>query len=426
MAAVDPTYPLRPVACILAAVMLLLVLTTSFIRRNWNLGVTFLCFWLCLDNLANGVDAILWSNNADIKFYVLCDIVSRLSLVAYVIKPMSTLIIARRLYLITSLQSVYLPSKAKRRCNVAVEWTFGLLVPLLVAGPIYYVHQGFRFGVYEGFGCTDGTQISILEILTIGVWSFLPPFVSIVFYYPRAFRTFYLQRQAANSFLNSNDSMTSTNYGRILILVSIDLLLTLPLAIVGNVLATKSWATNFSLPFYWGWSTLHADRDAVSFSYTELEGYVKITLAYIYFDSWTSPVLAFTIFGLFGLTSEARALYWRPFYIVSAWFSRTPPARTAHNSTEMLDDIELGPRPEDSSDTDGERQNESYSSSLVICDLLAAKHSVASDSGKTSTSESLEDKRRQPQDTMDMHQTSGRHERRIPDDMEVVNLAVSV
>ena len=74
MGAVDPTYPLYPVACVLATVMLFLVLLTSFIRQNWNFGVALLCFWLSLLNLTNGVNAILWSDNNNVKLYVYCDI----------------------------------------------------------------------------------------------------------------------------------------------------------------------------------------------------------------------------------------------------------------------------------------------------------------------------------------------------------------
>ena len=74
MIAVDPTYPLYPIANIISATMLLLVLLTSFIRQSWNLGVTFLCFWLLLENLTNGVNAVIWSDNADVKLYVYCDI----------------------------------------------------------------------------------------------------------------------------------------------------------------------------------------------------------------------------------------------------------------------------------------------------------------------------------------------------------------
>ena len=72
--AADPTYPLYPVSCILSAMMLLLVLLTSFVRQSWNLGVAFLCFWVFLENLTSGVNAVVWSDNADVKLYVYCDI----------------------------------------------------------------------------------------------------------------------------------------------------------------------------------------------------------------------------------------------------------------------------------------------------------------------------------------------------------------
>ena len=126
--AVDPTYPLYPVASILSAVMLLLVLLTSFVRHSWNLGVAFLCFWLFWGNLTYGINGILWSDNGDVKAFAYCDIgklrpmharilistspATRLHIIVNVVKPMATLIITRRLYLITSLRSVEPPTKA--------------------------------------------------------------------------------------------------------------------------------------------------------------------------------------------------------------------------------------------------------------------------------------------------------------------------
>ena len=73
MTAVDPTYPAFPVVSTLAAVLLLLVLMSAFVRQSWNLGVTFLCGWFLLENLTNIVNTIAWSDNADIKLYFWCD-----------------------------------------------------------------------------------------------------------------------------------------------------------------------------------------------------------------------------------------------------------------------------------------------------------------------------------------------------------------
>ena len=74
MRAVDPTYPLYPIACFMSSVMLLLVLLTSFVRQRWNFGVVSLCFWLFIENLLGAVNTIIWSDNSDLKLYVYCDI----------------------------------------------------------------------------------------------------------------------------------------------------------------------------------------------------------------------------------------------------------------------------------------------------------------------------------------------------------------
>ena len=77
MGAVDPSYPLYPISCAVAAAALLLVLLSSLVRRSWNLGVAFLCFWLFFVNLTFAINAIIWADNADIKHYVYCDIGER-------------------------------------------------------------------------------------------------------------------------------------------------------------------------------------------------------------------------------------------------------------------------------------------------------------------------------------------------------------
>ena len=74
MGAVDPSYPLLPIASVLAAAMLLLVLLTASVRQQWNFGVALLCFWLLLQNATGAVNTVLWSDNADVRLYVYCDI----------------------------------------------------------------------------------------------------------------------------------------------------------------------------------------------------------------------------------------------------------------------------------------------------------------------------------------------------------------
>ncbi|VDB87017.1 unnamed protein product [Peniophora sp. CBMAI 1063] len=344
MTAVDPTYPLYPVACFVSSAMLLLVLATSFIRQSWNLGVAFLCFWLFFENLAGGVNTIIWSDNADVKLYVYCDIVSHLSMITSVVKPMATLIIARRLYLITNLRAIDLPTRAARRRGLAIEWTLGFVVPLIAAGPLYYVVQWFRFEVDEGFGCLNAPDASVLSMLFTKLWNIIPPVVSIVFYYPQVVKTFYHHSRDIDQFLRSNNSVSRTNYFRILILASIDILLTLPIGTVTLILTIKGLLPSGPIPFYFGWTNDHTDWQPPSLLYAQLVSGGTLTVTIRYFSQWTSPFLAFVIFGLFGVTSEARASYWHIVCTVGGWFGWKPTPR-AHRSRSPLADIEFGEQP---------------------------------------------------------------------------------
>ncbi|VDB95842.1 unnamed protein product [Peniophora sp. CBMAI 1063] len=345
MRAVDPTYPFYPIACILASSMLILVLSTSLLRQKWNLGVTFLCFWLFFENLCGAVDAIVWSDNANLRLYVWCDIVTHLSNITFMIKPLSTFIIIRRLYLIASIQSVELLTKAERRWDLAVEWTLGLVLPILVAGPIYYVNQGARFAIYEGFGCQSTKDASILVVLIEDSWTVIFPLVSVVFYYPKVAKTYYRQRRDINSFLRSDHSVSRTNYLRILILASLDILLTLPISTVTIALDIAGALSALGFPFYPGWSLIHSRWEPVSFSYAQLQAFGTSELALLYFSHWTSPVLAFAIFGLFGMTSEARTSYSNVIWTVGGWFGWKPSQR-GRNGQASLGEIEFGSRPQ--------------------------------------------------------------------------------
>ncbi|KZV63984.1 STE3-domain-containing protein [Peniophora sp. CONT] len=338
-ASVDPTYPLYPIACILSSAMLLLVLLTSFIRQSWNLGVAFLCFWMFFENLTAGINAIIWADNTDIKLYIYCDVVSHVQLIAFVVKPMATLIITRKLYLITSLQSVEAPNKAAKYRELAIEWTLGLVIPVVVAGPFYYIVQYSRFEVDEGFGCNNSPDGSVLSVLLLNSWSVFPPLISIIVYYPRVARTCYRQSRDTNYFRHSNDSVSRTNYFRILALASVDIILTLPIGIANIVLVVVQ---SGPFPFYLGWDVDHTEWEPQGLSYAEIVAQGTSTLAQVYFAQWTSPFLAFVIFGLFGVTSEARVSYWRIICTIGGWLGWKPTLRRARTP---LGDMKFGQRP---------------------------------------------------------------------------------
>ena len=70
----DPSFPLFPVVSLLATVLFILILSSSLVRRSWNLGVAFLCVWLVFENLTHAINAIIWADNADARLYVYCDV----------------------------------------------------------------------------------------------------------------------------------------------------------------------------------------------------------------------------------------------------------------------------------------------------------------------------------------------------------------
>jgi hypothetical protein len=75
MQPVDPTYPLLPIMSFLCSASLLCVLLTRAYFQSWNLGLMTLFTCLFFDTLINGVNAVIWADNADvIKAYVYCDI----------------------------------------------------------------------------------------------------------------------------------------------------------------------------------------------------------------------------------------------------------------------------------------------------------------------------------------------------------------
>ena len=204
--------------------------------------------------------------------------------------------------------------------------------------------------VYYSSSDISGLLLSYVLILNTETFCFVDEVSS-----AKVARKLYRQRRDVNSFLSSNPSVSRTSYLRILMLAGADILLTLPLGIVDiylNVAAALSPPRYF--PFYPGWDFLHNGWAPVSYSYAELQAQEPVALAQFYFTLWTTPVLAFAIFGLFGLTREARASY-RNIY-------RSTMDRLGSNFTPRwrerrasLGEIEFGTRQKDSSGSDFEQ-----------------------------------------------------------------------
>ena len=164
---------------------------------------------------------------------------------------------------------------------------------------------------------------------------------------------FYQQSRDVNYFLRSNESVSRTSYFRVLTLAVIDLLFTLPFGIVNIALAIQGQVAQGPYPFYPGWSSVHTTwNEAYALPYID-DPSKPFTLAGIYFTYWSAPVLAFIIFGLFGLTADARAMYWRGICTMANWIGWRLPS-DGDSSSSPLDTMKFGVKTQDTASLDVE------------------------------------------------------------------------
>ena len=70
----DPTYPLVPIASLLAAVLVILTFITNGVRGAYNRGVVMLEGWVLVGLLITVVQSIVWRDTYEIIAPVFCDI----------------------------------------------------------------------------------------------------------------------------------------------------------------------------------------------------------------------------------------------------------------------------------------------------------------------------------------------------------------
>lgn len=69
----DPTYPLVPIANLIACALAVIPLH-HMVHRSWNTGVYIFALWLFFSNLTFAVGTIVWSNDDNDKAPIWCDI----------------------------------------------------------------------------------------------------------------------------------------------------------------------------------------------------------------------------------------------------------------------------------------------------------------------------------------------------------------
>lgn len=103
---------------------------------------------------------------------------------------------------------------------------------------------------------------------------------------------------------------------RILALASVDVILTLPVGVVSFALTAQTTIGDGDA-FYEGWTKTHANWAPVVVPFTGNGS--RVTLVRIYLLPFLPALQAFCIFGLLGLTPDARASYRNTWRSVAGW-----------------------------------------------------------------------------------------------------------
>ncbi|VDC04515.1 unnamed protein product [Peniophora sp. CBMAI 1063] len=297
-----PTYPLVPTANFIACFLTLSVLLTSPLRHAFNRGVCLLSAWVSMMSLVTGIQAVVWRKSSDTTLIPgFCDISIRLQIGSISAETACTLIITR--YLFRVVQHPLRPiDEYERRRRMLLNYALVIGLPLLT-NVLYYVVQNSRFQVVEEFGCLPTIEPSGLAILILNGIPTI--FVLISATYMTRTMLILCQHKRNLQRLFGNQSIISHSvYLRILSFGFI-LLLFCTVAVVNF----------FPLPdkFYPGWSAVHKDWDAVSVSAEEWRTEGTFVFFTIVWYGWYNVFLAVVIFGVFGLTRDARAAYMRVF-----------------------------------------------------------------------------------------------------------------
>ncbi|EMD35184.1 STE3-like pheromone receptor B mating type [Gelatoporia subvermispora B] len=267
----------------------------------WNVGCVLYIFWCGTQCLIQGINMLIWKNNAINWAPVWCDITSRWMLASGVGVCACSLIINRRLYKIASVSAVSSTRQEKRRM-IITDLCIGLGIPILQVA-LYWFVQGHRFDIYEGIGCFFAMPNTIPAFFLSDCWPVVIGMISLV-YCSLTLRAFYKRRKQCAEFIRTNSNLTFNRYLRLMILASVEIICTIPLG------AYTIWV-NASQPLYkWrGLADIHFDFSRVGQYPAIIWQASPITVSSFNFNNWIIVACALLFFALFGVAEEARKHY---------------------------------------------------------------------------------------------------------------------
>ncbi|RDB18160.1 Pheromone B alpha 2 receptor [Hypsizygus marmoreus] len=304
----DPTYPLFPVFSFLGFFLTLIPLPWHI--QAWNSGTCAFMIWTGMTCLIEFTNSLVWRGNVNNVAPIWCDISSKLILGVSVGIPAATLCISRRLYTITSVQTVSVTRDDKRRMIIG-DLCIAVGIPVLIM-ILHVVVQPHRFDILEDIGCFPAVYNTLPAYFLYFMWPPLLAVVSLV-YSALTLRSFWIRRMQFNQLISSKTSMNPGRYLRLMLLALIDMVCSIPLSVYSIYGANKG----VGLAPWISWEDTHFNFGRIAFvpaifwrSDPSFQTSVEMT-------RWLPVFCAFLFFGLFGFASEARNQYINTFWWVA-------------------------------------------------------------------------------------------------------------
>ncbi|KAK0435341.1 putative pheromone receptor [Desarmillaria tabescens] len=313
----DIYYPLYPVFAFLSFILCLIPLPWHW--QAWNAGTCAFMIWTATVCLVEFINALIWQGNVDNVAPVWCDITAQIILGYGIGVNASALCISRRLYKITCIRTVSVTREDKRR-GIIEDLCVAVGIPIL-ALILHIVVHPHRFDILENIGCYPVTYNTLPAYFLWFMWPLLLAVASFI-YAALTLRSFFRRRAEFATLISSqsNSSMNTSRYLRLMILALVNMLFALPLGIYVIYIGSKgvrlapwvSWADT-----HYGFSRVDQIPALIWRGDYGYEVAVELT-------RWLSVFCAFLFFALFGFASEAKKQYRLAFWKVSGWFGFKP------------------------------------------------------------------------------------------------------
>ncbi|KAI0276604.1 GPCR fungal pheromone mating factor [Russula brevipes] len=234
----------------------------------WNAGTCLYMAWTGLGCLVQCINSIVWNKNMIDKAPIYSDIAVRIRIGIAVAIPACSLCITRRLYKIAT-ANVTMATGAEKRRAVIVDLLIGFGIPVLQM-VAQYVVSGSRYAIFEDIGPYPVTVNMPPAYFLVWAWPAAIGAVSVV-YGVRTIIAFYKRERRLGEMLSSSYRLTQSHYLRLMVLASVDALITVPFAIFVIVANTKLGVTPWV-----SWDDTHSDYYQVIKVPVSLEEHYKM------------------------------------------------------------------------------------------------------------------------------------------------------